>query len=454
VDVFFERTQEVVRLVTPPFAGGGESDGVYGVHGDQSRAAKIFKVNERTRERETKAGLQLRTASPDRRLVWPLGRVYDRQGGNFIGIEMERLPGRQLKVQELLTSLARTHAGISVSFTERLLIAAELADITDAVHRSTSFVIGDFNPNNWLVEALPGGRLLSPLRLRGIDCDGYQFTARDPRTGRAITYTPDFGVSEYLARELQGLQSLRGVVRTREQDRFALACVIWTLVKEAHPFTAHDTAASGRTLVLPEWIANGWFPHGPASPLPAGWQPVDAGVPFASLPPRVQELATRTFRDGHGDPSVRAGAAEWRDALTLWADAIERRALEQGNWFTSAFSTLDAYRALRPYMKAFRLKTAAVIDWLWSRRLHEQLRAWSSRPDIRRKALAVALILAGLTVVPFIRLPASTPEARRTSTAVGAERRRLRPASPGEFDWHDAPREWRELGDAREQGTP
>src|SRR5262249_44831207 len=159
------------------------------------------------------------------------------------------------------------------------------------------------------------------------DCDSYQFTARDPRTGRAVTYTPGVGVSAYLAPELQGFQSLRGVVRTREQDCFALSCVIWMLIKEAHPFTARDTANSGRTLVLRECIPNGCFPHAPAKPLPTGWQAVDAGVPFALLPPRVRELATRTFRDGHSDHSARAGAGEWRDALTQWVDERERTRL-------------------------------------------------------------------------------------------------------------------------------
>jgi DNA-binding helix-hairpin-helix protein with protein kinase domain len=448
VEVYFERTHEIVRLVTPPFAGGGESDGIYGVHGDQSRAAKIYRLTERTRERETKAGLQLRTPSPDPRLVWPVGRIFDRQGGSFIGIEMERVAGRQVKVQELLTALARKHAGITVSFTERLRLAAEIADITEAVHRIPSFVIGDFNTNNWLVAVLPGGRLLLPLCLRGIDCDGYQFTARDPRTGRAVTYTPGVGVSEYLARELQSFQSLRGVVRTREQDRFALACVIWMLIKEAHPFTAHDTAGSGRTLVLREWIANGWFPHAPASSLPAGWKAVDTGVPFASLPPRIRELATRTFRDGHQDHSVRASAGEWRDALTRWVDERERTRLHQCNWLTGAIGTTDTYRALRPYLKAAHREIAAVVAWFSSSRPHDQLRAWWSRPDVRRKALAVALILAGLTAVPFIRLPASGPEARGISTTVGTVRTRLRPSSSGDFNWQDAPREWRTLGDS------
>src|SRR5262249_37061924 len=154
-----------------------------------------------------------------------------------------------------------------------------------------------------------------------------------------------------------------------------------------------------------------------------------------------------TFRDGHQDYSARASASEWRDALTLWADAIERQALRRANWFTSAFTTLDAYRTLRPHMKALRYKSAAVVDWLSSCRPHHHLRAWSSRPEVRRKALAVALILAGLTVVPFIRLPAPRPEVPRTSTAVGTEWRRLRIASPGDFDWQDAPREWRTVGD-------
>jgi hypothetical protein len=105
-------------------------------------------------------------------------------------------------------------------------------------------------------------------------------------------------------------------------------------------------------------------------------------------------------------------------------------------------------------MRAARRETATAVEWLLSCRPHDKLRAWLARTDVRLKALAVALILAGLTVVPFIRLAATTPEPPRTSTAVGTDGRRLRSASPGEFNWQDAPREWRELGDTREQGTP
>jgi hypothetical protein len=278
-------------------------------------------------------------------------------------------------------------------------------------------------------------------------------TARDPRTGKATTFTPDVGVHQFLAPELQGI-NLRGVTRTREQDYFALACILLALMKDAHPFTALSSTAGSRPQSLAEWIRNGWFPHAPASPLPRGWQPVDAGVPFASLPRCVRELATRTFQKGHGEHLARAGAAEWRAALAAWADALERLALQQRHWFTSAFSTLGLYRALRPYMRAARHKAAAVIEWLSTCRPHHHLRAWSSRPEVRRKALAVALIVAGLTVVPFIRLASSGPEAPRTSTAVGTETRRLKAASPGEFNWQDAPREWRELGGTREQGSP
>jgi hypothetical protein len=366
---------------------------------------------------------------------------------------MERLLGRQVTLADITTPKARAYHQIRLSLVERLLIGAEVADIIHAVHQTPNIVIGDLNDGNWLIEITPDGRLPDPIRVHGIDTDSYQFTARDPRTGRAKTCTPDVAVEQFRAPEIQGID-LRGVTRTREQDRFALACMLLTLMKDAHPFTALSSTAGARPQRLAEWIKNGWFPHAPASALPAGWQAVDAGVPFASLPSRVRELATRTFRDGHSVPSARAGAAEWRDAVTAWADALERRALQRGNWFTSAFSSLDLYRALRPYMKAARRETTAAVEWLRSCRPHHHLRAWSSRPEIRRKALAVALILAGLTVVPFIRLASSGPEAPRTGTAVGTETRRLKAASPGDFNWQDAPREWRELGDTREQGSP
>jgi DNA-binding helix-hairpin-helix protein with protein kinase domain len=446
--VYLERVADWATLLTPAFAGGGEADH-HAAQGHPSLSFKVYKPKYRTPARERKIGIQCRIPSPDPRLVWPLGRVYDRPGGTFLGVEMERVQGRQVTLADIMTTKSRAYHHIRLTLAERLRIGAEVADIIHAVHKAPNFVIGDLNDGNWLIEISPDGRLPDQIKVHGIDTDSYQFIARDPRTGRATTFTPDVGIEQFRAPEIQGID-LRGVTRTREQDHFALACILLALMKDAHPFTALSLAPGARPQSLAEWIKNGWFPHAPAKPLPTGWQAVDAGVPFASLPSRVRELATRTFRNGHNDHSARAGAGEWRDALTLWAHAIERRALQQGNWFTSAFSTLDAYRALRPYMKAFRRETAAVIDWLSSSRTRDLLRAWSSRPDVRRKALALALIMAGLMVVPFIRLPALSPEVPRISTVVGAERTRLRSASPGDFDWHDAPREWRALGDTRE----
>ncbi len=442
--VFLERAAEWATL-TSPYAGGGEAD-QHAAQGHPSTSIKVYKPNFRTPERERKIGLQSRIPSPDRRLVWPRGRVYDRPGGAFLGVEMERVQGRQVTLAEIMTPKARAFHQIHLTLHERLLICAEVADVTDAVHQTPNFVIGDFNDGNWLIEITPDGRLPDPIRVRGIDTDSYQFTARDPRTGRATTFTPDVGVHQFLAPELQGID-LRGVTRTREQDQFALACILLALMKDAHPFTALSSTAGSRPQHLAEWIKNGWFPHAPASPLPAGWQPVDAGVPFAFLHEGVREIATRTFRDGHGVHSARAAASEWRDAVKAYAEVLERQALQQGNWFTSAFSTLDLYRALRLHLKTARRETAAAVEWLLSCRPHDHLRAWSSRPEIRRKAVAVALIVTGLTVVPFIWHRAPGPGAPRTSTAVGTETRRLRPASPGEFNWQDAPAEWRGLGD-------
>jgi DNA-binding helix-hairpin-helix protein with protein kinase domain len=450
--VYLERVADWVSLLTLPYAGGGEADH-YAAQGHPSLSNKIYKAKYRTPERETKIGLQCRIASPDPRLVWPRGRVYDRPRGAFLGVEMERIRGRQVTLADILTPKARAFHRIRLTLVERLLIGAEVADITHSVHQTPNFVIGDLNDGNWLIEITPDGHLAYPMSIHGIDCDSYQITARDPRTSRPRTFTADVAVEQFRAPEIQGI-NLRGVTRTGEEDNFALACILLTLIKGAHPFTALSTAPGARPQRLGEWIRNGWFPHAPARPLPTGWKPVDAGVPFASLPRHVRDLAIRTFRDGHQNHSARATAAEWRDALRLWAEALDRRALQQGNWFWSAFSTLDAYRALRPYIMAFSRKKATVIDWLSTSRPHHHFRAWLSRPEVRRKALAVAFILAGLIVVPFIRLPAFGPKVPHATTAVGPETRRLKSASPGDFDWQDAPREWRALGGTREEGTP
>jgi hypothetical protein len=49
------------------------------------KSIKVNKSNFRTPVRERKIGFPCRILSLDPRLVWPLGRVYDRPGGAFLG---------------------------------------------------------------------------------------------------------------------------------------------------------------------------------------------------------------------------------------------------------------------------------------------------------------------------------------------------------------------------------
>src|SRR5262249_54482282 len=99
--------------------------------------------------------------------------------------------------------------------------ATNLAKAVACVHKE-GCVVGDLNPNNAVVSAEGTVKL--------IDCDSIQVTIRDR------TYSCPVGVPLFTAPELQG-KPLRGVIRTQEQDNFALAVLVFHLLfLGRHPF--------------------------------------------------------------------------------------------------------------------------------------------------------------------------------------------------------------------------
>ena len=139
-------------------------------------------------------------------------------------------------------------------------------------------------------------------RVALIDCDGMQFI--DPAGGErfaAANVTPEYCSPEAVRTPGRWL--------TREHDHFGLALLVWQFLQDGdHPYEGvpargPDDGVAGNIL------AGACRPFRPELLKPVGW-PV-GGL----LPPRLRELARRTFVEGHVAPSRRTTAAAWEAEL-------------------------------------------------------------------------------------------------------------------------------------------
>jgi len=162
--------------------------------------------------------------------------------------------------------------------------ARNLASAVAAVH-AKGYVIGDLNESNILVQPTALVTL--------VDTDSFQVRHPNGQVFRCPVGKPD-----YIAPELQGkLLSLTD--RTPEQDRFALAVLIFLLLMEgSHPFRGANPPEIGNR------IRQGLFPNLTRFTLHPD-----------VLHPEVWQNFERCFIQGHQNPHARPEAADWLGAL-------------------------------------------------------------------------------------------------------------------------------------------
>ena len=125
------------------------------------------------------------------------------------------------------------------------------------------------------------------------------------------------GTPYYTPAELIGLGKKLGQVRrTQKHDRFGLAAIIFQLLFDGcHPF-----AAVGNDCTPLDRIRAGDWPYTNGSL----YRPPPSAPPFRALPQAMQTIFTRTFVEGHWDPTARPTAEEWVEALTQNEKALGR----------------------------------------------------------------------------------------------------------------------------------
>ena len=292
---------------------GGEAT-VYSVAEDPSLAAKIYRKPTDTRARKLLAmsshpPVDPMAASGHCSIAWP--------------VELLCTPGRRPKIAGFLMPRVERMSPIIDIYSphtrliqrpwfnyQRLLRTGyNLAATVSAVHAG-GYVVGDLNYTNVLVS----GDALVTL----IDTDSFQVPDLDRKSVyRCTVYTPEFTPPE--------LQNKTGFKNDRlpEHDHFGLATLIYLLLMSGnHPF-AGTYVGQGEPGLLAARIAQGQFPYsGHRVHRKVDYQPAPVAPPLEILTPRLRQLFSVCFEDGHDDPEARPSPEAWQEALLEAEDSL------------------------------------------------------------------------------------------------------------------------------------
>ena len=209
--------------------GEGGEGAVYLVAGDSGSVMKIWHPGRTPQGADAKLRHLLRNpVEPDLgatwQITWPQRMVME--NGAIAGYTMPLLdPSASWEpIVEYYNRRAAQNTeqeqGRELRIDDRVRMATNLALGFRAVHKA-GYVIGDVNEKNVEVNRQND--------IAMVDCDSYGFT--DAATGRA--FSNRMGRPEFQAPEAQGDYNNR----TREQDLFGLAVVIFHLLTGYHPYT-------------------------------------------------------------------------------------------------------------------------------------------------------------------------------------------------------------------------
>lgn len=196
--------------------------------------------------------------------------------------------------------------------------ALNIASSLQALHFN-NYVVGDLKPDNLLVNE----RGLISI----IDTDSFQII--DPNTQK-IYYCP-VSSEEFTPREMFG-KDLRAVERTKFQDCFGLAVIIWLLLFGYHPFKG-KWIGSGEPLNTNELIHHGYWMYGVNSKV----EPVDSAIPLDILHPLLQQFFYQCFDQGHNNPAARPSAASWVTALDTACQELQQCSIEPEHYYATSY---------------------------------------------------------------------------------------------------------------------
>jgi serine/threonine protein kinase len=278
---------------------GGEGS-IYRVVGQDNIVAKIYNPEKRTTERERKV-LAMTRKKPDAAMLdqcaWPSEALYD--NGKFMGYAMPKLSGSK-NLRELYPYGKRGNIPWDIFIN----IARNLSLVLRYIH-NLGQIIGDFNPDNILVE--------NSGLVRLVDTDSFHIS---DEKGRVFPCTA--GQAPFLAPEMQNIGDLLTAplpTFTKETDQFSLSILIFhLLLNGAHPFACSVLVGSASKFQPIDNIIKGLCPY--FSDSKVGNVAIPKYAPrIETMPLEIQDLFYRAFVKGHTQPTSRPSGEEWYDAL-------------------------------------------------------------------------------------------------------------------------------------------
>ena len=289
-------------VTTGSVLGSGGEATIYSVVEDSTLAAKRYTTP--TPERSAKLRLMIACQPHDpmaaqghTSICWPTSLLTEPNGTN-VGFLMPRIDNaKSLPLFEIWSPKSRRCLASGFTWKHLFRIGSNLASVVAEIH-AKGYVIGDFNESNVLVS----DRALVSI----VDCDSMQ--VRDSQRGRI--YRCLVGKPDFTAPELVG-HSFQNVDRTPEQDRFALAVMLFTLLMEGtHPFSG-VWRTGGDPPPIEERIRLGASPYVDDPRV----RVMPGAPPFSTLDGELQGLFKRAFGVGTKNPSARPDAREWQSIL-------------------------------------------------------------------------------------------------------------------------------------------
>ncbi|MEW8054163.1 MAG: hypothetical protein AB2796_02515 [Candidatus Thiodiazotropha sp.] len=279
-----------IALDTNQMLGSGGEAKVYPVKGDRRLVAKVYHQPTTERGEKLRAMLSHPPVDPGASqgrisIAWPVDVLTD-AGGAVVGYLMPALRGTYPFSVVYHPGARRQSLPPGFDYRYLLRTAHNLSAAVAAIH-DMGYVIGDLNDCNILVQP--------DATVTIIDCDSFQVGP----------YLCLVGRPEFTAPEVAGM-NLSVTGRTVEQDRFALAVLVYQLLMSGY----HPYAGVGEPGAIAERINAGLCPHASGGPKPP------RGAPMLDwLPPSLQKMVRGAFVDGHNAPSTRPSAKDWSDQL-------------------------------------------------------------------------------------------------------------------------------------------
>jgi len=300
------------RLTTP----GGEGV-IYELANDPSTVAKIYhqipsvqKVTKLKHLRSLASKNLLEIAA------WPTSLLFDanhrQTARGFImplvkGKEIHRLYGPHDRYVEFPLA----------AWDFLIHVAKNSAAAFETLHEH-GIVMADVNEKNLLVTSSGYARL--------IDCDSYQFSHASG------VFHCDVGVPLWTPPELQE-RDFRGLVRTKNHDRFGLAVLMFQLLfMGRHPFAGVPDRSE--QFEIEKAIGQFLFAFTPKT-RSLGIRPPPHALPLTVLPDNLIQLFERAFLRGSERDSARPSGRDWFQALDFLSKNLRSCSRDPGHKYPS-----------------------------------------------------------------------------------------------------------------------